>query len=162
MDPTVVSFTSALTALVASILGPLVTLRSARVQFNANVLSNNRQKWIDALRDLIAHFQSQLVGASIAREALASIGRKELSADPLILARAEQLILTMSKIRLMINPLEADHQALVDWTDKGVTLVRTAPLDHDIEAEIDAIVEGMTRTSQAILKREWSRVKRGR
>ena len=162
MDPILVSFISALTALVASILGPLVTLRAARVQFNASVLSSNRQKWIDALRDLIAHFQSQLVGASIARETLAGMGPKEVSADPLILARAEQLILTMSKIRLMINPMENDHQALVAWMDQGVKLVRSAPLGQDIEPDIEAIVEGLTRTSQSILKREWSRVKRGR
>jgi hypothetical protein len=50
MDPLLISLVSACTALVASVAGPLVTLAVARRQFNANVLSANRQKWIEALR----------------------------------------------------------------------------------------------------------------
>ena len=54
MDPILISLVSACTALVASIVGPLVTLSVARRQFKANVLSNNRQKWIETLRASIA------------------------------------------------------------------------------------------------------------
>ena len=48
MDPQIVSLVSACTALVASIAGPLATLRVSRRQFDATVLSTGRQKWIDA------------------------------------------------------------------------------------------------------------------
>lgn len=54
MDPLVISAISAATALVASILGSIVTIRVAKRQFNANVLSANRQKWIEMLRDIVA------------------------------------------------------------------------------------------------------------
>ena len=60
-----VSLVSACTALVASIAGPLATLRVSRRQFDATVLSTSRQKWIDALRDLLADLMSQLAGLSV-------------------------------------------------------------------------------------------------
>src|SRR5690349_8482952 len=53
MDPLIISLVSACTALFASIVGPLVTLTVARRQFNATVLSGNRQKWIEALRETL-------------------------------------------------------------------------------------------------------------
>ena len=57
MDPLILSLISACTALVASIAGPVVTLMVAKRQFSANVLSANRQKWIDALREALADIQ---------------------------------------------------------------------------------------------------------
>jgi hypothetical protein len=55
MDPLLISLVSACTALVASIVGPFVTLAVARRQFSATALSANRQKWIESLRDMLAH-----------------------------------------------------------------------------------------------------------
>ena len=43
MDALLISLVSAATALVASIIGPVVTLSVAKRQFNATVLSANRQ-----------------------------------------------------------------------------------------------------------------------
>jgi len=51
IDALTLSFISACTALVASIIGPMVTLLVARRQFGATVLSANRRKWIEALRN---------------------------------------------------------------------------------------------------------------
>ena len=45
----------------SSIAGPLVNTRIATTEFKANVLSVNRQKWIDTLRDLIATLDSQVL-----------------------------------------------------------------------------------------------------
>jgi len=61
MDPLLISLVSACTALVASIVGPLVTLTVAKRQINANVLSANRQKWIENLREALAELISLLV-----------------------------------------------------------------------------------------------------
>jgi hypothetical protein len=68
MDPLLISVISACTALVASILGPLVTLSVAKRQFNASVLSANRQKWIETLRDMLAELISLLVSALVVKE----------------------------------------------------------------------------------------------
>jgi hypothetical protein len=54
IDSTLVGFVSALTALLASIVGPAVTLYVARTQITATVRSANRQRWIDEFRDVIS------------------------------------------------------------------------------------------------------------
>jgi hypothetical protein len=69
MDPLVISAISAATALVASILGPIVTLKVSRRQFSANVLSANRQKWIETLRDRVAELISLLEAALVFKSA---------------------------------------------------------------------------------------------
>ena len=62
IDLTLVSFVSALTALVASIAGPLVTLYVARSQFRVNVrsvinpLEHEHQKLIEVMNGLLARF----------------------------------------------------------------------------------------------------------
>jgi len=63
MDAWLISVISACTALVASIVGPFVTLAVARRQFNATVLSANRQKWIEASRDLLTSKPSRRSGS---------------------------------------------------------------------------------------------------
>ena len=65
MDPVLISLISASTALVASVIGPFVTLTVAKRQFNATVLSANRQKWIETLRDLLAELISVLVAVFV-------------------------------------------------------------------------------------------------
>ena len=60
MDSALLSLISACTALVASIAGPFVTLIVAKRNFNATVLSANRQKWIESLRDMLAELISLL------------------------------------------------------------------------------------------------------
>jgi hypothetical protein len=65
MDSLLISLVSACTALVASVVGPVVTLAVAKRQFNANVLSANRQKWIETLRDMLAELISLLVSALV-------------------------------------------------------------------------------------------------
>jgi hypothetical protein len=61
--------------------------------------------------------------------------------------------LCKSTIRLMLNPKEEDHRHLVKLLD-DVTAGITKPIDED-KTDIPAIVA----LSQAILKREWERVK---
>jgi hypothetical protein len=102
MDPLVLSFISACTALAASIIGPIVTLRVARRQFNATVLSTNRQKWIETLRDMVAELMSLLVFSLTVRSAWKSKwdkGRGPLREDALLQNRTNRTC--NSKIRLL-------------------------------------------------------------
>jgi hypothetical protein len=67
LDPLLISLISACTALVASIAAPWVTLTIARRQFSASVLSANRQKWIETLRDLLAELISLVVAGLVVK-----------------------------------------------------------------------------------------------
>ena len=161
MDPLLISVISACTALVASIVGPIVTLAVARRQFNATVLSANRQKWIETLRDMIAELTSLLVAALVVKSQWKEKwdkGRGALNADSALLEKLERIVLAQSKIRLLLNPTEPDHQRLSHAIDAAFKRLQS---EQTVESETEADIETITALAQSILKREWQRVKRG-
>lgn len=79
-EPAVVS---AITAIVAVIVGPLVSIFVAKNQINASVVSTNRQTWINRLRDELAtlvgivhHLPSAHANKSVSTEALIIVWSK--------------------------------------------------------------------------------------
>jgi hypothetical protein len=161
MDPVVIALVSACTALVASILGPVVTLLVARLQFNANVLSTNRQKWIEALRDMLAELISLLVAVVVYKSSWKDRWDQRLNTiaeNPELLLKLERIVLVQWKIRLLLNPTDAEHQELVRLIQVAFKRVQS-PEASDAETEAD--IESITRLGQTILKRTWQRVKRG-
>ena len=147
---------SVLVALVAVVVGPLVTLRtskhqseatraSADIQARANVLSANRQAWINELRLEVAGFLSiaTMFSAGFARE----------KDGPGIVSLAKDLTLHLNRTQLLINPKEADHAALFDkMLDLAAMALKGNRETSDIPNEIASL-------AQSVLKREWERVK---
>jgi hypothetical protein len=161
MDAFLIGLVSACTALVASIVGPIITLTVAKRQFNATVLSANRQKWIESLRDTLAELISLLVAALVVKAKWKDKwekGRGALSADPALLEKLQRIVLTQSKIRLLLNPTEVDHQRLGEAIE---TALKRLQAEESLDAETEADIEIITKLAQSILKREWQRVKRG-
>ena len=120
-DPLLISVISACTALVASIVGPLVTFVVAKRQFNATVLSANRQKWIESLRDMLAELISLLATASVVKSQWAAKwdrGLGPINADRALMEKLARIVLVQAKIRLLLNPNETDHQRLYDAIDQ--------------------------------------------
>jgi len=151
---------SACTALIATIVGPLVALSVARRQFIATAVSGNRHKWIESLRDRLAELISLLAMALVVKSKWKDrweSGRGPLS-DPALLDKYEHIVLAQSQIQLLINPGDADHRQLAEAIDAATQRLRSedAP-DAEIEGDIQVIV----KLGQAILKREWQRVKTG-
>ena len=152
---------SACTALVASIAGPIVTLIVAKRQFNANVLSANRQKWIETLRDQVAEMVSLIVAAAVMRSNCKESwnkGQALLASSPAWMEKLERLVRVQWKTRLLLNPTESDHQALDQAIDCAVKRLQ---LESCTDAETEADLTRITIQAQAILKREWVRVKHG-
>jgi hypothetical protein len=160
-DPVVIGIISAATALVASVLGPIVTFQIGRAQIRAAVLSANRQKWIDGFRELIAGFCSQLAAVVQIREKIVKDGRVNLAAEPEILHQFERLVFTINKIKLMINPLEDDHRKLLEIIESLLSTLRTTPPSVDVQAMAETTARQIVEISQGILRREWLRVQRG-
>lgn len=161
MDSLPISLISACTALVASIVAPFVTLSVARRQFNATVLSANRQKWIESLRDLLAELIALYVAAIVVKlkwKERWEEGLGPVTANPELLEKLERIVLVQSKIRLLINPAEADHQHLYKAVESAFRRLRDAETN---KADTEADIENIAKLAQAILKREWERVKRG-
>ena len=159
----------ALTALVAVVVGPvvslhiakrqfLVSLDIAKRQFNASVLSVNRQEWINTLRDQI----SELVADTI----LLRQEVEQYQQEPgRLFARAGRVLRCSFKIKLLINPKEADHVNLVESIDRLMILVVKSAKkveDKNIDSQFRVIRDEIVSKSQEILKREWERVKEGK
>ena len=152
---------SASTALVASIVGPLVTLNVARRQFSATAISGNRHKWIETLRDALAELISLLAMALVVKSKWRDKweeGRGPVGSDPAMLEKFEHIVLAQAKVQLLINPHDEDHERLTQAIDLATRHLRSGDSpDAETEADIRTIVE----LAQAILRTEWLRVKLG-
>ena len=156
-----VGLVSACTALVASVVGPVVTLTVAKRQFNATAISTNRNKWIETLRNELAELISLLAAALVVKSQWKDRwdkGRGPISAEPALLEKFERIVLAQSKIQLLINPNEPDHQRLGEIIEAAT---RRLGSEDAAEADTDADIRTIVGLSQVILKREWQRVKLG-
>jgi hypothetical protein len=147
--------------MVASIAGPFVNTRIAKFEFKTNVLSVNRQKWIDTMRDLVASLNSQLLIAAALRQTMNEPSGILIARDPELSRRVENLLRTVSKIELMLNPLKQDHQQLNVLMKEAIDHLRSPLLEDRVEDRIEVISHDIIQVLQGILKREWARVKRG-
>jgi hypothetical protein len=161
IDATLVSLVSATTALIASIAGPLVTVYVTRTQFKTTVRAGNRQRWIDEFRDLIAHFCSEIAIAAQGREKIVRDGRIVIEAESEFLHAFRRLVYTANKIRLMVNPADLEHQELLELMERMLVNFRTAPPDHDLQSEGQAVVAEIVTRSRALIRHEWLLVQRG-
>lgn len=148
---------AAITALIAVVIGPLVTLTVAKrqadaskgtadLQARANVLSKSRQEWINTLRNEIAGFMSCMGHMLPSAVVGAANGGNTLQLT-------KDVRLHYAKVQLLINPNEPDHQALVNKMALMIEQLSQLRLNFD-EANFE-----LASLAQQILKREWVRVK---
>jgi len=159
MNTVTIAFMTACTALVAGVAGPVVSVLIARQQSRASVISHNRERWAETLRDLVAEYVALLMSASILRQALGQDLSLALTTDRALLTTAERVALLKNKILLIINPLKSDHDELSRAIDAAyMALVSESPPPPS-RMRVDT--EAITRAARAVLRAEWQRVKRG-
>ncbi len=151
--PAVTALIAVGTALMATIVGPLISWNIAKRQIKATVISTNRQAWIIELRDLVSEYLGLITYLSLRPGETFSEGKSLGS--------------SFYKIRLLLNPGEEDHIQLVKLISVNSHLAGTyAPeQDQQKKTEISQTLldqrEEIISLSQSILKREWERVKQG-
>jgi len=121
-------------------------LETSRQQVHGSVVSANRQKWIDALREDIAQFITEADGA-----------RARLADNPIvdldIRQRGARMTFLFNRVRLRLNPDEEDHSQLLEILEKLLDW-KHLKAGRPLEDKVASI-------AQRILKREWRRVKSG-
>jgi len=154
-----VAYVTACTAVIAAIAGPTVSLLVARQQTRASLISNNREKWAEGLRDLLAEYVSLVLSASIRRQALDQDLPVALSENSALMPTAERVALVKSKILLMIDPGDANQRKLCCAVEDAyhALVSRERPELSRMRDQAEAI----TQAGRAVLKVEWRRVKRG-
>lgn len=99
----------------------------------------NRQKWIETLRHQLAEVISLIVAALIIKNRLKNQwdeGRGAFGSNPALLEKLQRLVLAQSKIRLLMNPTEPDHQRLHQAIDTALRRLKSAEaLESETEAD---------------------------
>ena len=122
------------------------SLDVARLQVRSSVVSSNRQRWIDALRDELAEF--------LAERDLLTAKKSDAVQDPVaIRASSSRLIRLFHQLQLRLNPKEQDHARILELASQ-LAGRPSGPLE-------DGMVDELVELSQTVLKREWDRVKAG-
>lgn len=155
------SLLPATTALVASIMSPFVTLSVARRQFRANVISTNRQKWIETFRDRVSELLSLMNAAQlIKRHSIESwrggLGPVQANLD--LTEKFERAYLALAEIRLLTSASDSEHQQLNDALAAALIHLQHDELRDD---ELAASIEEVIALGRTIIRHESGRVKRG-
>jgi hypothetical protein len=159
VDQLTITFLTASTALIAGIASPLVSISVARSQFKASVISNNRERWIEALRDSIAEYIALVTSAALIAHRAKVVNREIVYADEEIIKTAERIVLVRSKILLMTNSTKSYHRDLC----QSIEVVHQALVANqamELE-EWRSNLNAITLAGHAVLEAEWARVKRG-
>jgi hypothetical protein len=145
----------AITSLGGVVVAAVVAVLVARQQFRGNVLSKNRQEWINKLRELLAEYDAILYDILANFRFGTALKSKEEGVSTIMKAN-----LIRCQIKLFINPNEVDHVALLDLISK---LYNAASSQDDKQMkEFTKLEDEYVALAQRILKREWERVKKGR
>ena len=159
MDALTIAFVTACTALISAVVGPAVSYVVARRQIRASVISTNRERWTEALRDSVAEYVALLISASMVKLTIAQDPLKALGEDHTLLQVFERTVLVKNKILLMTNPNESRYMELCNVVEATYqSLISDDPQDLP---KIHSASEAITRAAREVLKAEWIRVKRG-
>lgn len=152
MEANFLQIISALTALVAVIVGPIVTLYVARRQNAASVLAKNRQEWINTLRKEL----TEVIVVIRNLETIMRLPAKHRDAKRLW-ELGEEGKFKEARIRLLINPKERDHTELVELIQKALHLA--LKIKDENREQLQIAENEIINKAQTVLKREWERVK---
>lgn len=146
---------SACVALVSAIVGPLISLKIAKKQINASILSGNRQEWINTLRNEVSGFVSviSVLGA------LRAGSYKGVTSDEAN-KFGREAVERKSKIELLLNPTESLHNELITAIEGAVSIAIHSELVPNA-VEQRRYIDQILNKSKTILKQEWVRVKKG-
>jgi hypothetical protein len=161
MSALTITIVTACAALLSAALGAFVSLQANERKIKAEVITANRQKWIETMRDLVAELMSVSFSVAIVKREINSADPvAAVAADRLLLDKLEHVALVKNKIRLMLHPLKEDHCKLFDAVD--TLYQRLVSLEElDVIERLHADSELITQRAHIILGREWQRVKQG-
>jgi hypothetical protein len=159
MSALTIAFITAITALTAAVMSPFVSLFVARMQIRATVVSNNRERWIEALRDAVSEYVALLLTASMVLQAMKGDRVKELSEQGDLRQIVERIVMMKSKIMLMINPRD---QRCAELCEKVEGSYESLAFDASVSVSmVRSQADEITRAASEILRAEWARVERG-
>lgn len=152
-----------ITTIVIVIVGFLITrlqiIRKSEESIKTSkmeVLSKNRQAWINTLRDDISKFIGEVdsVKKYILLYHQDALNEEKIVTKKDVILSANKMRELKSKIELLINPNEEKHVRLVQLLENVIQNLQK-------QEDNDQNINNLTALAQQILKEEWERVKKG-
>ena len=161
MSPLTVTIITVCAALLSAALGAFVSLKANERKIKAEVITANRQKWGETLRDLLAEMMSVSYSVAIVKRQITTADPvAAVAADRLLLDKLEHVALVKNKIKLMLNPVKEDHCPLLDTVNQTYQHLVSRD-EFDVIDRLHDDIDLMTEQAQKLLRREWQRVKQG-
>lgn len=148
-------------AFAVAALSAYATLVGSRRRFRADVLSANRQKWIDTFRDRLSELISLMNSAQVIKRMTTSGwrgGAGPVHDNPALADKLEKTFMAIAQIELLTHAGEPAQQALNEAIAVAVAYLQKDELHQD---EMSACCQQIVTLGRAIIRQEWSRVKRG-
>ncbi|MBS0320173.1 MAG: hypothetical protein JSR18_06495 [Proteobacteria bacterium] len=156
------SFIVACSALAAAIIAPVVSLIVSRWQFNASVLSANRERWLAAMRTSLSELMAMMVAASVHKESLKEDwggGRAAAAGDWKAMDKVERMVQLRWNIGLLCSADDPAQRKLCDTLDRMILRMRSNdPADLIGTEELREIEDA----ARPVLHEAWVRIRKGR
>jgi predicted RNA-binding protein with EMAP domain len=147
---------SILAGLLGAFIALVVSYFTTKKRITADVAAQNRQSWINTLRNCVADLQALFMSLYEYKNLPKMDDEKEVETKSKQLNKALQ---KYYKIHLLINPDEDDHKQLVSYFKRLLDQYSYSSKYYD---NISHLQKKITSISQSIFKREWERVKKGK
>lgn len=164
----VVPLSVALLSLVGAALG---SWWAGRKRIGIEVLSKNRQEWINDLRRQVSEFTSVATELAVDIVDKKMTTKYEISEQREIIKNIHKLIIIRDYLILLLNPDEKDSQNInINIKDTLITINVLHNTDKQKISDGIAIkhsekivshITKLTKNTQLVLKTEWKRVKKG-
>lgn len=152
---------SLITAVVIAVMSAYATLAGSHRRFRADVLSANRQRWIDSFRDRLAELLSVMNAAQVIKRSSAGRwrgGAGPVKDNPALADKLEKTFQAIAQIQLLTSAAEPEHRALNRAIATAVGYIQEDDLH---EAELSACCDQIIELGRGIIRQAWGRVKRG-
>jgi hypothetical protein len=144
----------ALTALIVGFggatIGAWTSHKTATLQFKANVEAAGKKEWIRDFRDCVSEYlmlTTTFVGYEASKKAFHYTDKE-------ILAKVGKMLLSMSKLQLLLNPADSQQQRIIDIMDNIFLEAQKEPRKKDHELIRNGRAE-LTTIARLIVRKEW-------
>jgi ATP phosphoribosyltransferase regulatory subunit HisZ len=158
VDILAITFVTACSAFVSAAAAPVVSVVIATRQIRVSLVSNNRERWTEALRDSLAEYMAMALSAAMLQEALEQEPLDALRENPELARVVERVAQARGRILLMMNPDKPEHLQLCLRVEEAYELLVDA---KGALTPMSKITQAITAAGRNVLKSEWERVKRG-
>jgi hypothetical protein len=154
--PAIAAVISAATALVALMVGPLLSLYVAKRQIAASVISNERKEWIGNLRHNIASFLATISSVLTQHAWIQTLER------PWLKAKADDLFVFKAEISLLLDHDDGAHVKFNELLNETMTSFITFVKEPTEARKLDLVerMNDIVTVAHRVVSEEWKLVRK--